>query len=98
MCRAVLNRKRARVRASERLARLHRPAAKGRALSEAIRSLGRSYFIFAIVSSGLILISIDATIVTVALPPLLDELHSSLALISWTLTSYQLTYTIGLPL
>ena len=61
-------------------------------------SLARSYFIFAIVVSGLLMASIDATIVAVALPAMLREMHTSLALVSWSLTGYMLTQTIALPL
>jgi len=61
-------------------------------------SLGRSYFIFTIVVSGLLMASIDATIVAVALPAMLHEMHTSLALVSWSLTAYMLTQTVALPL
>src|SRR5438876_813472 len=61
-------------------------------------SVAKSYFIFVIVSSGLLMASIDGTIVAVALPAMLRELHSSLALVTWSLTSYQLAQTIALPL
>src|SRR5438067_1576767 len=42
--------------------------------------------------------SIDATIVTVAIPTMLREMRTSLPLVTWSLTSYQLTQTIVLPL
>ena len=42
--------------------------------------------------------SIDLTIVSVALPTMLRELDTSLALASWTLTASQLTQTVTLPL
>jgi EmrB/QacA subfamily drug resistance transporter len=61
-------------------------------------SLRRRYLIFAIASSALIMASIDQTIVAVALPTMIKELHTNLALASWTLISYQLTQTIVLPL
>ncbi len=61
-------------------------------------SVFRSYLIFAIVAAGLLMASIDGTIVAVALPAMLRELDVGLALLSWTITSYQLTQTISLPL
>jgi EmrB/QacA subfamily drug resistance transporter len=42
--------------------------------------------------------SIDTTIVAVALPNMVADLHSSLALIGWTLTAYTLTQTAVMPL
>ncbi|HEX5369326.1 MAG TPA: MFS transporter [Dehalococcoidia bacterium] len=61
-------------------------------------AVAKRYFIFVIVSSGLLMASIDATIVAVALPAMLKDLHTSLALVTWSLTSYQLTQTIALPM
>jgi EmrB/QacA subfamily drug resistance transporter len=63
-----------------------------------MNSVARQYLIFAIVGSGLLMASIDSTIVAVALPAMLRELHTGLALTSWSLTSYALTQTIVLPL
>lgn len=42
--------------------------------------------------------SIDSTIVAVALPSMLRDLNTSLALATWSLTSYALTQTVALPL
>ena len=42
--------------------------------------------------------SIDQTIVAVALPTMIEELDTSLALASWTIIASQLTQTIVLPL
>jgi EmrB/QacA subfamily drug resistance transporter len=63
-----------------------------------LHSVRRQYLIFAIASSALIMAAIDQTIVSVALPTMIDELDTNLALASWTLISYQLTQTIVLPL
>jgi len=60
--------------------------------------VSRSYLIFVIVSSALMMASIDATIVTVAIPTMLREMRTTLPLVTWSLTSYQLTQTIVLPL
>ncbi len=58
----------------------------------------RPAVIFAVVAPALLMSSIDSTIVAVGLPALLQELHTTLALVAWTLTSYQLTQTIVMPL
>ena len=42
--------------------------------------------------------SIDGTIVAVALPAMLKDFHARLALVTWSLTSYQLAQTISLAL
>ncbi len=63
-----------------------------------MHSIGRQYLIFAIASSALIMASIDQTIVAVALPVMIEELDTSLALASWTIIASQLTQTIVLPL
>ena len=60
--------------------------------------MARRYLIFTIVGSALMMVSIDMTIVAVALPTILTELDTTLALASWTLTGSQLTQTIVLPL
>ncbi len=64
----------------------------------ATESMARNYLIFSIVSSALLMVSIDATVVTVALPAMLHDLRTTLPLVTWSLTSYQLTQTIVLPL
>ncbi len=60
--------------------------------------LKRSYLIFGIVSSALMMAAIDQTIVAVALPAVIEDLDASLALASWALIANQLTQTIVLPL
>jgi EmrB/QacA subfamily drug resistance transporter len=61
-------------------------------------SPGRQYLIFGIASSALVMMSIDQTIVAVALPTMIEELDATLALTSWTIIGSQLTQTIVLPL
>jgi EmrB/QacA subfamily drug resistance transporter len=75
-------------------------SAATRAASETFNrgTVSRSYLIFVIVSSALMMASIDATIVTVAIPTMLREMRTTLPLVTWSLTSYQLTQTIVLPL
>jgi EmrB/QacA subfamily drug resistance transporter len=41
--------------------------------------------------------SIDSTIVAVGIPTFLDELQTSLVLVGWVLTAYQLTMTMMMP-
>ncbi len=60
-------------------------------------SISRRYVIFGIVSSALMMISIDMTIAAVALPTILVDFDAPLALASWVLIANQLTQTIVLP-
>src|SRR5438132_9551833 len=56
------------------------------------------YAFFALAAMSVMMFSIDATIVAVALPTMMRELNTSLALIGWTLTAYQLAQTVMFPL
>lgn len=58
----------------------------------------REFVIFAVVALGLLMSSLDSTIVSVALPAMLRELNTNLAWIGWTLTGYQLALTIIMPM
>ncbi len=65
--------------------------------STLLPSISRRYVIFAIVSSALMMISIDMTIASVALPTIIVDFDTPLALGSWALIANQLTQTIVLP-
>ncbi len=54
--------------------------------------------IFAVVSMALLMASIDATIVSIGLPAIESDLHTSLAWVGWTLTGYLLTQIAVMPL
>src|SRR5262245_48660174 len=56
------------------------------------------YAFFALAAMSVMMFSIDATIVSVALPSMMRDLNTSLALIGWTLTAYQLAQTVMFPL
>src|SRR5438067_8121652 len=58
---------------------------------------GRWLF-FAAAGLALMMFSIDATIVAVALPGMTRDLRTSLAWIGWTLTAYALAQTVMMPL
>ena len=58
----------------------------------------QAYITFAIVSLALIMSSIDSTIVSVSLPTMITELHTNLAYVGWTLTGYQFSTCIIMPL
>lgn len=58
----------------------------------------QAYFIFGIVALALLMASIDATIVAVSLPTLLVDLHTNLAWVSWTMTGYQFSQSIAMPM
>ncbi|MBO0729796.1 MAG: MFS transporter, partial [Acidimicrobiaceae bacterium] len=58
----------------------------------------RRGLIFAIVSLGLFMASVDATIVATALRPIGEELRSPINWTGWTVTIYQLGQIIAMPL
>jgi EmrB/QacA subfamily drug resistance transporter len=58
----------------------------------------QAYIIFAIVGLALIMSAIDATIVAVSLPAILKDLHTNLAYLGWTITGYQFSQTIIMPI
>jgi EmrB/QacA subfamily drug resistance transporter len=58
----------------------------------------QAYFIFGIVALALLMASIDATIVAVSLPTLLVDLRTNLAWVSWTMTGYQFSQSIAMPM
>jgi EmrB/QacA subfamily drug resistance transporter len=53
---------------------------------------------FFLAALAVLMASIDGTITVVALPQLTDSLNTSLALVGWTLTSYQLVQIVMYPL
>jgi MFS family permease len=57
-----------------------------------------AYLVFAIVSLALLMASIDSTIVAVGLPTLLLDLKTNLALVGWTLTGFQFSQSIIMPI
>lgn len=58
----------------------------------------RRRLIFAIVSLGLFMASVDQTIVATALSPIQNELHASLQWSGWTITIYSLGQVVIMPL
>lgn len=60
--------------------------------------LSRAYTFFALAGLSLLMFSIDSTVVSVALPSIIDDLNTSLVWVGWTLTAYMLTYTAVMPL
>ncbi len=58
----------------------------------------RRYLIFAVVAPALLMASIDGTIVAVGLSTILAELHTTLPLVAWTITGFQLTQTVVMPM
>jgi EmrB/QacA subfamily drug resistance transporter len=61
------------------------------------RAVG-SYLLFGLVGLGLLMSSINLTIVAVALPAMTRSLDTSLSWVGWTLTAYQLVMVVVLPL
>ena len=60
--------------------------------------MSREYLFFALAGLSLLMFSIDATVVSVALPSMMEDLHTSLVWLGWTLTAYMLTQTAVMPL
>jgi len=60
--------------------------------------LERRGLVFAIVSIGLFMASIDQTIVATALPDIERELHASINWTGWTITIYALGQVIAMPM
>ena len=54
--------------------------------------------IFAIVALALLMASIDSTIVAVSLPTILTDLRTNLAWVGWTITGYQFSQSIIMPI
>ena len=52
---------------------------------------------FASVAPALFMSSVDATVVAVGLNTMTAELNTNLAWMGWTLTGYQLTQTVAMP-
>lgn len=59
--------------------------------------LGRRKLVFAIVSIGLFMASIDQTIVATALPAIERELHATVNWSGWTISVYSLGMVIAMP-
>ncbi len=58
----------------------------------------QAYITFGIVSLALLMSSIDSTIVSVSLPTILNDLQTNLAYVGWTLTGYQFSQCIMMPI
>ncbi|MDT4891564.1 MAG: hypothetical protein QOE97_599 [Pseudonocardiales bacterium] len=64
----------------------------------AVRPTRRNWLVFVVVSTALLMSSIDGTIVATALPTMRHELHTSLSGAGWTLTGYTLGQIVVAPL
>jgi EmrB/QacA subfamily drug resistance transporter len=64
----------------------------------AVQPTHRRWLVFAVVSTALLMSSIDSTIVATALPTMRHELHTSLSSAGWTLTGYTLGQIVMAPL
>src|ERR1700754_2973849 len=53
-------------------------------------SARRKYVILAVCCSALLLVSLDGTIVNVALPSIAEELHAPVSSLQWTVAAYLL--------
>jgi EmrB/QacA subfamily drug resistance transporter len=62
------------------------------------QALERRWLVFAIVSIGLFMASIDQTIVATALPAIEHDLHAGINWSGWTITIYALGQVIAMPM
>src|SRR5581483_9995908 len=62
------------------------------------RRAAHPFLIFAVVAPALLMASIDGTIVSVGLPTITRELHTSPAWAAWTMTCYMLAQLITMPI
>ena len=76
-------------------AQITSPSAAPRATSQ---TAAAAQVLFALAALAALMSSIDYTIVAVAIPQFVVSFDASLALVSWTLTVYQLVQLIMLPL
>ncbi len=58
----------------------------------------RPYLIFASVGLSLLMLSIDSTVVAVAMPSLIKDLHTNVLWAAWTISIYLVAVTSSLPL
>ncbi|HEX6453692.1 MAG TPA: MFS transporter [Trebonia sp.] len=76
-----------------------RPAAgQASPAAEPVQALEHRWLVFAIVSIGLFMASIDQTIVATALPALEHDLHAGINWSGWTITIYALGQVIAMPM
>jgi EmrB/QacA subfamily drug resistance transporter len=62
------------------------------------RRASSRWTLFAVVSLGLLIVSIEGTITATALATIRTSLHTSLSWAAWTVTAYQLGQTVALPI
>src|SRR5258708_13730166 len=65
-------------------------------MGAADRSWHRGYLLYALCVIGVLMFSIDGSIVAVALPTMMTDLNTTLPLIAWTLAGYTLA-EVALP-
>jgi MFS family permease len=57
-----------------------------------------AYLIFTVVSLALLMASIDSTIIAVGIPALLADLKTNLAMVGWTITGFQFSQSVIMPI
>jgi len=57
-----------------------------------------AYLAFAVVSLALLMASIDSTIIAVGIPTLLVDLKTNLAIVGWTITGFQFSNSVVMPI
>ncbi len=86
------------VSATGEIAEVSQSASFGGGASEDRARKDRRWLVFAIVSIGLFMASIDQTIVATALPAIEHDLHAGINWSGWTITIYALGQVIAMPM
>ncbi len=58
----------------------------------------RPYIVFAVVAIALFVVSVDTALIVIGLPVVTDELNTTLGWAGWTITGYQLSQTVVMPI
>jgi EmrB/QacA subfamily drug resistance transporter len=58
----------------------------------------QSYVIFAVVAIALFVVSVDTAMIVIGMPVMTDDLDTTLGWAGWTITGYQLSQTVMMPI
>ncbi len=67
-------------------------------MQESDASSRRAYVIFAVVAIALFVVSVDTALIVIGLPVVTEELGTTLGWAGWTVTGYQLSQTVVMPI
>ena len=61
-------------------------------------SIDRRFLLFALISGALLISSLQGSMVSVALPDMIDDLHAPLRWVGWVMTVYSLAQAVSMPI